>query len=68
MSRRRPSTPAKFLITYLVVFTLMLGWWLVLQVSTDVGVPVVTVLVAYAAPAAAWVAVSVLVGEKRHRV
>lgn len=59
MKRRRVSTPVAFVVTYLVVFAVMVGWWLGLQAATETG-PVLTVLVAYAAPAAAWAVVAVL--------
>ena len=58
----------RFLITYLAVFGVMLGWWLLLQVLARVGGPGLTVLVAFAAPATAWAVIAVLFGEKRHRM
>ncbi len=67
MSDRRTSTPVKFVIAYLVVLALMLGWWTALQASTGSAAPVLTVLVAYAGPAVGWGVVTTLIGEKRRR-
>ena len=64
MNASRLPTSVKFFFTYLVVFAVILGWWLVLQVSTRAGAPVVTVLVSYAVPLAGWFAVQSLVGAK----
>ena len=64
MSRAGGSTPARFVGTYLAVFALMVGWWLGLQAATSLG-PALTVLVAYAGPAIAWVVIGVPFRQRR---
>lgn len=66
MSRRPIPTPVVFVVTFLAVFAVMVGWWLGLQAATESG-PALTVLVAYAAPVAAWAVVAGLYGMERHR-
>lgn len=44
----------RLVATYPVVFAVMVGWWLALQLSTGVGAPFSTIAVAYAGPLIAW--------------
>ncbi|MFQ5967726.1 MAG: hypothetical protein ACE5MI_08960 [Acidimicrobiia bacterium] len=47
----------RFLAAYLGVLALMVGWWVLLQLASRIS-PVLTVVVAFASLAVAWVVVA----------
>jgi len=51
------STPVRFVVAYVAVLAIMLGWWLVMKRAATVG-PILLLVVAYAVPVAAWWAVA----------
>lgn len=67
MTHRPLPRPAKFLVTYLSVLAVMLAWWLALRASTETAAPVLTLLVAYAVPVAAWAGLVILGTNLRGR-
>lgn len=67
MTHRPLPRAVKFLVTYLSVLAVMLAWWLALRASTETAAPVLTLLVAYAAPVAAWAGLVILGTNMRGR-